>query len=429
MIDGERRGTAGGEGTGAQIAELDHGTPVRLAALDSVRGLAAMIVVVHHCLLTQPAFSDFFFSGWRTPPHDRAQWLLFRTPAGLAWSGFEAVTLFYVLSGLVLALPWAERRPPGYAAFCVKRVARIYLPYVVAVAIAGVLNAVLQRWAHVPTASDWVNTMSWTHPVTPVVILDHALMYGHRITVNGAVHSLTWEMRVSLLFPLLIWPIARFRALGAAAALGVILILIVGLQYGFGDGLQAGATLLWSRPSHTLAGKAATELQHTAYFACFFVLGAALAMNLRSIRDRLAAMPPAARLGLLALGLVGLQAHWSRIHAVQDGMVALGSALVLAAALAPGGIERVLLSRPLRFLGRISYSIYLVHVPLILTMVILLQAAPITPLLLVILPAAVGVGWLFHCTVAEPCARLGQRVARRFEPRPVVPALATVGAD
>ncbi len=428
MIGGERRPTQG-EGTGAQIAKVDQGAPVRLAALDSVRGLAAMIVVVHHCLLTQPAFSDFFFSGWRTPAHTRAEWLLFWTPAGLAWSGFEAVTLFYVLSGLVLALPWVEHRPPGYVAFCVKRVARIYLPYAVAVALAGVLNASLQPWAYVPAASNWVNTMTWTHPVTPVVIIDHAVMYGHRITVNGAVHSLTWEMRVSLLFPLLIWPITRFRALGAAAALGVILLLIAGLQYGFGEGLHAGAALLWSRPAHTLAGKAATEVQHTAYFACFFVLGAVLAINLRRIRDGLAAMPPAARLGLLALGLIGLQAHWSRIRAVQDGMVALGSALVLAAALAPGGIERVLLSRPLRFLGRISYSIYLVHVPLILTAVILLGAAPIIPLLLVILPAAIGVGWLFHRTVAEPCARLGQRAARRFEPRPASPVLATVGAD
>ena len=76
----------------------------RLEVLDSVRGLAAFVVVIHHCLLTIPSFSNYFFSGWRATPSNGFEWLMFDTPARLLWAGYEAVTLFYVLSGLVLAL-------------------------------------------------------------------------------------------------------------------------------------------------------------------------------------------------------------------------------------------------------------------------------------------------------------------------------------
>ena len=38
----------------------------RIAALDSVRGMAAFIVVIHHCFLTRAVYSDFFFTQWKT---------------------------------------------------------------------------------------------------------------------------------------------------------------------------------------------------------------------------------------------------------------------------------------------------------------------------------------------------------------------------
>ncbi len=177
-----------------------------------------MVVVVHHCLLTQPAFSDYFFSTWRTAASTPPEYLLFHTPLRIVWDGYEAVTLFYVLSGLVLMLPWVEGRPPGYVAYCVKRICRIYLPYCAAIAGAATLAMLLIRSANVPGASDWVNHMTWSNPVTPVMLVDHALMIGHYNTINGVIHSLIWKMRVSLLFPVLVLPLMRWKAKGAAGA-------------------------------------------------------------------------------------------------------------------------------------------------------------------------------------------------------------------
>ena len=418
--------------TGAEISAIANGAPVRLAVLDSIRGVAALIVVFHHCFLTQPAFSDFFFSNWQTPAHTLLQWLMFYTPLRLVWSGYEAVTLFYVLSGLVLALPWAERRPPAYASFCIKRIARIYLPYCVVIIGAATLNAVLRPWADVPGASYWVDALTWTNPVNAWTFVDHAVMYGHRISVNGAIHSLIWEMRVSLLFPLLIWPIARWRGLGVVATLAGLAAFVVALQFSIGGGFTADYALLGATNDHGLAGKAGYEIQWTAYYACFFVMGSAVALYLQPIRRVLAALPLAARVALLLLGLLMFQGHWSLTHSVQETMVAAGSVIIIAAALSGGGIERVLLTAPLRFLGRISYSLYLVHVPIVLTTVILLQAAPLWLLLAVVPPLSILLGWLLHVTVAAPSANLGKLLARHWaRPRDlaILNSLTTAGAD
>lgn len=81
-------------GTQRDVEAISHGRPQRLEVLDSVRGVAAFVVVIHHCLLLLPAFSDYFFSTWRTSATSLFQAILFYTPARIVWDGYEAVTLF-----------------------------------------------------------------------------------------------------------------------------------------------------------------------------------------------------------------------------------------------------------------------------------------------------------------------------------------------
>jgi len=386
---------------------MDRGEPNRLVVLDCIRGIAALVVVVHHCLLTQPAFSDFFFSNWRTEPSSAVEQIMFHTPLRIVWDGYEAVTLFYVLSGLVLALPWIEGRPPSYFSYSIKRICRIYLPYCAAVGIAAILNTVLNPYSTVPGLSAWVNTMTWTHPAYPHVLLDHALMIGHYNSVNGVIHSLIWEMRVSLLFPLLIVPIARWRMWGAFGVAVALTALIGGIQIAYGGGAPA-LNLVQPGSVAGKVGRFALELQWTAYYGYFFVLGSVIANYLGVLR----------RLGriawvLLVAGLLTIQGHWSHLHAAQEVMVAIGSALIIMAALPQGPIHAALSHRWLRWVGRISYSLYLVHVPLLLTAVILLHGlVPMAAILFAVPFASLLVAWGFHEWVTEPCARLGKRLAK-----------------
>jgi len=397
----------------------------RIEALDSVRGIAAFIVVIHHCFLTRAVYSDFFFSHWKTHATGLVSWIFLYTPARIVWAGYEAVTLFYVLSGLVLALPWVEGKAPEYKKFAMRRMCRLYIPYMVGIAAAGVLNVVLFQHAYVSGASGWVNSMTWTNPVTPYVLFDHIALIGHHATINGVTHTLIWEIRVSLLFPLIIVPIYRWGVRGALAVLAFLMALIVGLQLLYGD-IGAVGNLLVGRPNQSLLNKSAFELQWTAYYACFFVFGSLLAARLREIRLFFSRAGSWLGFVLLGSGLLVFQGHWSQWHAVQEFMVAVGSVLILCAALAPGGVEKMLLKRFPRYLGKLSFSLYLVHLPVILALTIFTHGALSLPLLiLIVVPVSIALADVFDRLVTAPSATLGHRLTQargdsRLAPQPIL---------
>src|SRR5258705_2181071 len=95
---------------------------MRLRSLDSLRGVAAILVVLHHWV--------FIFWGDHLPyrhPQD------IRQVATDAWFHFctfgpAAVQVFFALSGFVLTLA-LMRDEDTYAVFILKRVIRIYPPY------------------------------------------------------------------------------------------------------------------------------------------------------------------------------------------------------------------------------------------------------------------------------------------------------------
>ena len=383
----------------------------RIEALDSVRGIAAFVVVIHHCFLTRAVYSDFFFSQWKTNATGAISAIFLHTPARIVWAGYEAVTLFYVLSGLVLALPWVEGRPPAYKQYAIRRLCRLYIPYGVAIAVAGLLNVALLQRANVSGASNWVNEMTWTHAVTLSVIFDHLALIGHHATIDGVTHTLIWEIRVSLLFPLLIMPICRWGVRGALAVLTCLLAVVISMQLLYGN-ISATGDLLVGSEHQGLLRALAIELQWTAYYACYFVFGSLLAARLKEIRFLFARVGDWLSFVLLILGLLIFQGHWSRWHAVQEFMVAVGSVLILGAALAPGRIETMLLKRIPRYLGRISFSLYLVHVPVILALTIITHGVLSLWLLIAnVVPVSIVLAAAFDRIVTDPSAALGRRLA------------------
>jgi len=95
--------------------------------LDAVRGIAALTVVLLH-------FHDMWApkDPAMLPPVWRIVLSLFRP----LYAGSEAVFLFFVLSGLVLSLPYLLGRGQSYPVYLLRRVLRIYGPYLLALGIA-----------------------------------------------------------------------------------------------------------------------------------------------------------------------------------------------------------------------------------------------------------------------------------------------------
>ena len=92
--------------------------------LDGVRGVAALIAIFHHLyLVAEPVLRQQGGTGVGS-----VFWWISQTPFKLLTAGSEVVLVFFVLSGLVVALP--ALNPGGFlwAGFLTGRLARLHLP-------------------------------------------------------------------------------------------------------------------------------------------------------------------------------------------------------------------------------------------------------------------------------------------------------------
>ncbi|HVA12959.1 MAG TPA: acyltransferase family protein, partial [Stellaceae bacterium] len=195
-------------------------------ALDGLRGVAALMVLFHHVLLTLP---DFANAEWRVPgatTHGVVEWLLIRTPLELLWSGQTRALLFFVLSGCVLSLPWLDGRTAPYGKFLLGRFCRIYPPYLIAMAAAAAGSIAFggHPMAH---ATIFFNQLGWSHrPSWAMVPSIVALLDNHNSRyLNEAIWTLVWEARVAFVFPLLMIPIVRWGNRGIVFVLATLVVL------------------------------------------------------------------------------------------------------------------------------------------------------------------------------------------------------------
>lgn len=110
--------------------------------------------------MSVPVLEDHASFGTGSPVswNDPFVYLLTQTPMRIVWAGGGAVELFFVLSGFVLSLPWLRGRRPSYGEFVVRRVCRIYLPYIVAIAVTMILCHILMPMrlaGQLPNTSEW----------------------------------------------------------------------------------------------------------------------------------------------------------------------------------------------------------------------------------------------------------------------------------
>jgi peptidoglycan/LPS O-acetylase OafA/YrhL len=319
------------------------GTRGRMPALDGLRGIAILLVMFHHFQIVAPGHG--------------AQAVLYR----LSEFGPHGVDLFFVLSGFLITgiLLDSRQHPHYFRNFYARRTLRIFPLYYLVVALSVLAlpaaiaavpaaSAKLARFA--TTATDWpwyvfyvsnfliAKTGDWRHPVLGV----------------------TWSLAIEEQF-YLVWAVVVFflvrRRVGALALSLVALSLIV------------RAAMLYSGASWI-----------TAYVItpCRFDalgLGAFLAAAMRGPDLTWEALGRVSKWVAFAgtpvlLGLYGAGV-WSYVYPATMiygyTPVALVCAAWLRLALAPHGHPLIAVSLGngvLRFFGKYSYSIYLIHLPL-----------------------------------------------------------------
>jgi peptidoglycan/LPS O-acetylase OafA/YrhL len=377
----------------------------RIVALDGLRGVAAIMVLLHHALLMLPAFADYEWYS-RVPAHmSFGSFLLMRTPLRLVWAGQERAIMFFVLSGFVLSLPWLAGKPQSYGRFLLGRFCRIYPPYLAVMALAAIASVLIG--GHVlPNASIYFNELGWARRpdsgTLPSILL--VLTNRHSDYINEAVWSLTWEVRIALIFPFLVLPILRWRNKGAAGAYLFLLLLgpvgkhLLSAYPDFGQMLEDGC----------------------AYTGCF-VLGTAIAMNRVEVGEWFGRHRSGFGWLCLTLALGICWAPWPHFH---NQIIGIGAAILIVAIIGTAGLRNWLAKDYWLWLGKQSYSLYLIHVPVVMVIVILCGGkVPIFACLSVI-PISIVLAQIFHLHVELPAVALAQKRAG-YERKKAVPAMAS----
>ena len=129
-------------------------------------------------------------------------------------------------------------------------------------------------------------------------------------------------------------------------------------------------------------------------------------------------------LWILALtGLAIAPGDTSYVVGIQNGLLLLmngvAAALIVALCTVGGRAESLLLSSVPKFLGRISYSLYLTHLVVIVSLLHLLgQSLPLPLATTAAVLLSIGVADVCQRYIEAPSQRLGKRLARRFDAGP-----------
>ncbi len=292
--------------------------------------------------------------------------LLFHSGFGWARGGFLGVSTFFTLSGfLITSLLLDERRASGdvdLKAFWIRRFRRLMPAALACLALVAVFGLVVADGAQKRNlAGDVLSALGYVANWRFVL---SGQSYADLFAAPSPVlhfWSLAIEEQFYLVYPLLaygVFRLAGFRRRYFAAVLGALTAASVAASF-------AG----WS-PDRIYYG--------TDTRAAELLLGGLLAvgLNYRRVTYRIATEPRlhlavqiagTAALALCALlwGITAQDSAW--LHRGGFALCAALSAVVLTAALLPDGpVRAILAAPPLRYLGLISYGVYLYHWPVFL---------------------------------------------------------------
>lgn len=194
----------------------------RLTSLDGLRGVAALVVMFHHLYLV--AVPSFVAAGGSQP--GSVYWWVSQTPLKIFTAGSEAVLVFFVLSGLVVALPALRKSQFSWAGFFSGRIVRIYLPAWASLAIGTALIWLLPRDLGAVTPGAWVTTSNAVS-TTPASLLNRMSLTAASYGVNNVLWTLRWELAFSVLLPLFVavaYLVRRHWMLALCAAFALSLL-------------------------------------------------------------------------------------------------------------------------------------------------------------------------------------------------------------
>lgn len=285
------------------------------ARLESLRGIAALAVAWGHSnyafLIRDPSASiestksvivDLFSSG-------------------------AAVVLFFVLSGYVLGL--SLQKDGNFLRFAIKRLTRIFPALWLGVTATYILQILLARFFDQGQMTGWFQTVF----LKPPSVADYLRCL---VLAKKSIDPVTWslipEVVCSLLLPALLLLQQR---LGPMSRLFLLAAIAIFSHFAHSEAMQ--------------------------FLVAFYV-----GLSIADVAARLSRLPQAACILLflagwlvMTLGVHSFEAYFSSFREC----CTIGAAMMVSAIVAAPASFQPLNWAPMRFFGRISYSLYLLHLP------------------------------------------------------------------
>ncbi|WP_046319914.1 acyltransferase [Mycobacterium sp. UM_Kg1] len=360
------------------LEQIDHVD--RVASLTGVRAVAAILVVGTHAAYTTGKYTHGY--------------------AGLLGSRMEiGVPIFFVLSGFLLFQPWVRATAfgtpePSVRRYAWHRVRRIMPAYVVTVLLAYVIYHF--RTAGPNPGHTWIGLL---RNLTLTQIYTDNYMFGYLHQGLTQMWSLVVEVAFYVVLPLLayltlVWLCRRqwrpgllLAGLAAAAAITPLWLTLVHVTDFLPDGarLWLPGYLAWFVAGMVLAVLRAMGVR------CYGFVAIPLALICYVIASTPIAGEPTTSPAKLSEALVKA-GFYAAIAALMVAPLALGNR---------GWYARLLASRPMVWLGEISYEIFLVHLVLMEVVMVQVLRTPVytgsmAALFVLTMAVTVPVAWLLH---------------------------------
>lgn len=346
--------------------------------IDVWRGLSVLLVITHHVAIRLPLKA--------TPVAD---WLPERLLLAISWNGYEAVLVFFVISGFLITARTLDRDGTpadiDLRAFWSRRLARIAPPLLLLIGVLSLLHGL--------AVPDY--TIDRERQTLGLAVLSASTfwlnVYEGRTGYLPGNWDVLWSLSIEELFYLafpLLFRLAR-RELVAASLL-VPFALLIPVWHWMGEGE------IW-REKATLPGMAAIATGVVAAMA-------ARRLPASIVRDRVLVVVG----GALVVSVLGWgDLWWARIGEGTLLVHVLGVALALVGAYGRREDPTWRWTAPLRSFGRYSYEIYLTHMFVVFGLVRAWSAlgwgrpegAVVTPLAV---SGSWALGWAFARAWSEP---------------------------
>jgi peptidoglycan/LPS O-acetylase OafA/YrhL len=354
---------------------LDNGVG-EIRALDGLRAIAALSIVLFHAL-HQAKFQAAPVS---------------HVLGNFFWYLPSGVHLFFVLSGFLLFLPFARAmllgRPlPGTVQFYQRRALRILPAYLVALAVLA-----------------WLSTADYAVPLSGWAVLTHLLMIHDMFPAfnrefEGPFWTLAVEVQFYLLLPVLAAALAwMMRSSRSPRRLisGILLLVVLALSVRAVDiaitsslpvNTNGGFARMFVLLTMGMQGKYLEVFMMGMLAAVVYIISVEFDGLSRALRWRLAWVVACMSLAVYIVAMLNVRfcgpmfapgQHWGVGELVYPLVVGVGYATLLLAILWSQRVIRwPFETRPMRFVGHISYSLYLWHNPAILATIPFFAGIPI----------------------------------------------------